>query len=75
MGLLSFVFLKAYYFFLIYWIFDFLNTLEKFIFDKYTEYNGKYQIEFILIYIVCLNLGELLSGFLVLYTNELFKKN
>ena len=34
----------------------------------YTEYSGNYQIEFTLLYVVCLNLGELLSGFLVLYT-------
>ena len=68
MGLISFVFRKAYLFFLLFWVLDFLNSLEIAIFAKYTEYSGEYQIEFILIYVICLNLGELLSGFLVLYT-------
>ena len=68
MGLISFVFRKAYLFFLLFWVLDLLNSLEIAIFAKYTEYSGEYQIEFILIYVICLNLGELLSGFLVLYT-------
>ena len=68
MGLISFIFVKAYFFFILYWALDCLNTIEMNYFIIYTEYSGNYHIELILVYIVCLNLGELLSGFLVLYT-------
>ena len=68
MGLISFVFLKAYFFFLLFWILDLLQSVEMNNFTNYTEYSGQYQIEFILLYAICLNLGELLSGFLVIYT-------
>jgi len=68
MGLISFIFVKAYFFFIFYWALDCLNTIEMNYFIIYTEYSGNYQIEFTLLYVVCLNLGELLSGFLVLYT-------
>ena len=68
MGFISFTFKKAYLYFIIYWILDFLNSLEISFFVKYTQYNGEYQKEFILLYLICLNIGEMLSGILVLIT-------
>ena len=68
MRFISFTFYKAYIYFIIFWVLDFINSLEIEFFVKYTQYNGEYQREFILLYLVCLNLGELLSGILVLIT-------
>ena len=68
MGFISFTFTKAYFYFIIYWTLDFLNSIEIKFFVKYTQYNGEYQKEFILLYLICVNLGELLSGILVIIT-------
>ena len=68
MGFISFTFTKAYFYFIIYWTLDFLNSIEIKFFVKYTQYNGEYQKEFILLYLICVNIGELLSGILVIIT-------
>ena len=68
MRFISFAFKKAYLYFVVFWILDFLNSSEISFFVKYTHYNGEYQKEFILLYSVCVNIGEMLSGILVLIT-------
>ena len=68
MPFISFAFKKAYLYFFVFWVLDFLNSLEISFFVKYTQYNGEYQKEFILLYSVCINIGEMLSGILVLIT-------
>ena len=68
MRFISFTFSKAYIYFIIYWILDILNSIEIKFFSKYTQYNEEYQKEFLLLYLVCLNIGESLSGILVLIT-------
>ena len=73
MRFISFTFSKAYIYFIVFWVLDFLNSVEIIFFVKYTQYNGEYQKEFILLYLVCLNLGELLSGLLVLITKVKMK--
>ena len=61
-------FYKTYYYFIFVWILDLLNSLGKSYFDiKY--YDIIYMNTIIeLIYLICLNIGDLLAGFLVLYT-------
>ena len=68
MRFISFTFSKAYIYFIIYWIIDILNSIEIKFFSKYSQYNEEYQKEFLLLYLVCLNIGESLSGILVLIT-------
>ena len=68
MKLISFTFSKAYIYFIVYWIVDILNAIEIKFFPKYTQYNKEYEKEFILLYLVSLNIGESLSGILVLIT-------
>lgn len=69
MGFISFSFYKTYYCFIFVWIFEIAAALLKGYFElKYTE-----QIYFFtiieLFYLICLNIGDLLAGFLVLYTH------
>ena len=68
MAFISFIFNRAYIYFVIYWVLDSLNSLEIYFFVKYTQYNEEYQKELILLYLICLNIGEMLSGILVLIT-------
>jgi len=68
MSLFSFSCYKSYYYFLIFWLLDLSITIIK---DLYLEEEIETleyfkSIEFI--YISCLNLGDLLAGFFVLYT-------
>ena len=68
MGFISFTFNKAYIYFIIYWILNVINSIEVSFFKKYSQYSDEYQKEFNLLYLVCVNLGEMLSGILVLIT-------
>jgi hypothetical protein len=70
MGFLSVSFYKTYYYFILVWIFDILDALIKGIFYyKYYDKND-FPILVELIYLICLNIGDLLAGFLVLYTHK-----
>ena len=74
MSLLSFSCSKSYYFLIIFWL---LNLSVTVIRDLYLEQEIKYPdymkgIEYI--YISCLNLGDLLAGFLVLRTMKKIRR-
>ena len=62
MSLISFEFQKPYFYFLIVWI---LNAVNSFFSDLRFI---KYQICFMTLNLLYMNIGEILSGFLVLYT-------
>ena len=64
MGLFSFVFFKTYFYFALFWILDLINELE----ISNNKKGSAPQIISRLFNIIYINLGELLSGFLVLYT-------
>ena len=64
MRIISFFFYKTYFYFVLFWILDFLNTLESTL-NRKESGSPLISLLFNFIYI---NLGELLSGFLVLYT-------
>ena len=68
MKFISFTSSKGYIYFIIFWVIDLLLALESTIFEKYSQYSGEYEREYILLYLICLNFGEILSGVLVLYT-------
>ena len=70
MGFLSVSFYKTYYYFILVWIFDILDALIKGIFDY--KYYDKIDFPILveLIYLICVNIGDLLAGFLVLYTHK-----
>ena len=70
MALVSFIFFKSYFYFIFHWLIDFLGFIEKVFFVKYSRYNEEYQKEVILLYLICVNIGELSSGILVLITNK-----
>ena len=67
MGLFSCIFLKSYLYFLIFWILDFLGSLESSL-NSNNKKGKKAQLETMLLNFIYIYLGELLSGFLVLYT-------
>ena len=62
MGFISFDFRKEYLYFVLFWVLDFINSIFGLI-----EY-GRYKAEYMLINFLCINIGELFSGFLILYT-------
>ncbi len=68
MSLFSFSCFKSYYYFVIFWLLDLSITLIR---DLYLENEIK-SVDYMkgteFIYISCLNLDDLLAGFLVLYT-------
>ena len=71
MAFISFVFYKSYYYFVLYWLIDLMNSLENYIF----EYNNNNEIkdlphpnEFYFLILIAWNISDLLAGFLVLYT-------
>ena len=68
MSLITISFYKTYYYFVIALVLDLLNKIIKDYFDEiyYTAENIKI-IE--LFNLICYNIGDLLSGFLLLYTN------
>lgn len=68
MSLFSFSCFKSYYYFLIFWLLDLTITIIR---DSYQEneiVSEEYMKGTEFIYISCLNLDDLLAGFLVLYT-------
>ena len=68
MGVFSFSFYKTYYYFIFAWILDILLFLDKSYFDsKYLNSNSMRTI-IELFNLICLNIGDLLAGFFVLYT-------
>ena len=68
MGLLSVSFYKSYYYFIWVWIADLLSAVMKGVFElKYYE-KGHINVIIELGYLFCLNIADLLAGFLVLYT-------
>ena len=85
MSLFSFSCFKSYYYFVIFWLLDLSITIIR---DLYLE-NEIEKVDYMkgteFIYISCLNLDDLLAGFLVLYTfitirtikpdNSLIEKN
>ena len=67
MSLISISFYKTYYYFVIVLVFDLLNKLIKDYFD--TIYSPSEDIKIIELFnLICYNISDLLSGFLVLYT-------
>ena len=62
MKLILFDFYKEYFLFIVIWFMDILNLV--FIPND----PPKRPLEYMLVNLICLNIGELLSGFLVLYT-------
>ena len=70
MGLLSVSFYKSYYYFIWIWIIDLLSALTKGIFEQKYFDKGHIYVIIELAYIICLNIADLLSGFLVLYTKK-----
>ena len=67
MSLVSISFYKTYYYFVIVLVFDLLNKLIKDYFD--TIYSPEENIKIIELFnLICYNVADLLSGFLVLYT-------
>ena len=70
MGFLSVSFYKTYYYFILVWIFDILDALIKGIFEYIYYDKNDFPIIVELSYLICLNIGDLLSGFLVLYTHK-----
>lgn len=72
MFLCSCNFYKTYYYFIIFWILDLINTIQKDFYLNINEENNSSYIKennlLFLIFLICLNLGDLISGFLVIYT-------
>ena len=74
MKLLSCVFYKGYYFFLAYWFNEIIKSICKVCLDKSevsdnNDSNKNFAFEEELLKFILLNISDLLSGFLVLYTN------
>ena len=74
MKLLSCVFYKGYYFFLAYWFNEIIKSICKVCLDKpevsdNSNSDEKFVLEEELLRLILLNISDLLSGFLVLYTN------
>jgi hypothetical protein len=62
MGFISFDFRKEYLYFVLFWVMDFINSIFGLI-----QY-GRYKAEYMIINFLCINIGELFSGFLIIYT-------
>lgn len=68
MGFFSVSFYRSYYYFIIVWILDISNSLIKGTFESMYSEKKHMNIIIELIYLLCLTIGDLLAGFLVLYT-------
>lgn len=69
MKYLSFVFFKEYFYFIAYWIISFINSLINHYFQKQIKNDeNANKKEYNAIYLLCYIIGDLLGGFLVLYT-------
>ena len=70
MGIFKFHYEKAFYYFMIFGVLDFLNSLfNTIILEEF------YKAELMIFNFVFITLGELLSGFLVLYTKVKMKNS
>ena len=74
MGILTFSCYKSYYYLLIFWVLDISVTVIRDIFLNQEISDIEYIKGAELIYISCLTVADLLSGFLVLYTERKTKK-
>jgi len=72
MNCITFSFYKSYYYFIIFWIASFLISFSISSFDnknkKSQEYNRNEEVTKQIINLICQITGDLLAGFLVLYT-------
>jgi len=72
MNCITFSFYKSYYYFIIFWIASFLISFLISSFDnknkKSQEYNRNEEVTKQIINLICQITGDLLAGFLVLYT-------
>lgn len=69
MACISFVFYKEYYYFLFFWILDFIASMIKYKYANfYSEYNGNNTNLNNYMKLAIISLSDLLSGFLVLIT-------
>ena len=69
MKYISFVFFKEYYYFIVFWILSIVCSIITHFFQKQINYEEKKYIkEYNTIELICLTIGDLLGGFLVLYT-------
>lgn len=68
MAFISFSFYKAYYLFILIWVFDFSNLKIKERLDKIYSDKDHYDLMFEFINTICFDIADLLAGFLVLYT-------
>ena len=79
MALLSCLIYNEYYYFIVYWLAEIIRSIIEIIFlDKPNPEKGYYEkddfiIEEELVKLILLNIADLLTGFLVLYTNNLMK--
>ena len=74
MGIFTFSCFKSYYYLLIFWVLDISVTVIRDIFQDQEISDIEYMKGTELIYIGCLTVADLLSGFLVLYTERNAKK-
>jgi flagellar basal body-associated protein FliL len=69
MKYLSFVFFKEYFYFIAYWIISIISSLINHYFQKQIQNDeNANKKEYNTIYLLCFIIGDLLGGFLVLYT-------
>ena len=69
MKYVSFVFFKEYYYFIGYWIISFVCSLVNHYFqERIKKDENTNKKEYNIIYLLCFIIGDLLAGFLVLYT-------
>ena len=75
MAFLSFSCLESYYYLFIYWVLDLSIIIIRdfYLMNEIKEHEYLKGIEFV--YISCLNIADLLAGFLVLHTYCRMKKN
>lgn len=69
MKIISFVCYKSYFYFLVYWLSEFcINFSKEIYFSDFIYIKNKQNYEIKYINLLCLNISDLLAGFLVLYT-------
>lgn len=69
MKYISFIFFKEYYYFIVFWLLSIVcSIIRHFFHNKITKEEYKYIKEYNAMNLICLTIGDLLGGFLVLYT-------
>ena len=69
MGFISFFFYKEYFYFIGFWLLSLICAIiDNFFEKKINDDETTNILEYNLVRLVCFNLGDLLGGFLVLYT-------